>query len=156
MPDCKWPDLAGRIERDGAGVIHRLAVRVYFEDTDFSGVVYHASYVRWCERGRSDLLRLPGNSHRALLKGDDGAEPTVFVLRRMSLEFLKPARIDDILTVETRIKEIGGAFLKMEQGIRRGEHLIFEADVMVVLISLSGKPQRISQYMRSALLSEVP
>jgi acyl-CoA thioester hydrolase len=77
QPDANeaWPDLAGRLVKDEAGVGHVLPVRVYFEDTDFSGLVYHGSYVRWCERGRSDFLRLLGNSHRDLDLGADAREP---------------------------------------------------------------------------------
>ena len=70
--DKKWPDLAGRLDVTAEGRSHVLPVRVYFEDTDFSGLVYHASYVRWCERGRSDFLRLLGNNHHALMQGGDG------------------------------------------------------------------------------------
>ena len=100
-PDRRaWPDLAGRIVSDADGRRHVLPIRVYFEDTDFSGLVYHGSYVRWCERGRSDFLRLIGNDHRALIDGGAGREPAAFVVRRMQLEFLKPARIDEILEVD--------------------------------------------------------
>src|SRR6476620_8093939 len=100
-----WPDLAGRILTDAGGRRrHVLPIRVYFEDTDFSGLVYHGSYVRWCERGRSDFLRLLGNDHQALIKGAAGREPAAFVVRRMTLEFLRPARIDEILEVTTRVK----------------------------------------------------
>jgi acyl-CoA thioester hydrolase len=82
-----WPDLAGRLIEDAAGRGHVLPVRVYFEDTDFSGLVYHASYVRWCERGRSDFLRLLGGDHRRLIDGSDGAEPAAFVVRRNDVRF---------------------------------------------------------------------
>ena len=75
----------------------------------FEGVVYHASYLRWCERGRSDFLRLVGNDHRALIGGAAGREPAAFVVRRMRLEFLKPAHIDEVLEVHTRVREIGAA-----------------------------------------------
>ncbi len=146
-----WPDLAGRIVEEGGARYHLLPVRVYFEDTDFSGFVYHASYVRWCERGRSDFLRLLGNDHDALFDGRDGREPAAFVVRRMGLEFLKPARIDDVLIVETRVREIGAATLTLRQMVMRGQQPIFEAEVLVVLISLSGKPQRLSQRIRTAL-----
>jgi acyl-CoA thioester hydrolase len=149
-----WPDLAGRLITDDDGVRrHVLAVRVYFEDTDFSGLVYHASYVRWCERGRSDYLRLIGNEHRSLIEGGDGAEPAAFVVRRMQLEYLKPARIDEILEIETRVVEAKGATLKLTQRVTRGEVALFEADVLVVLVSVSGKPQRLSQRLRSGLAS---
>jgi acyl-CoA thioester hydrolase len=125
-------------------------VRVYFEDTDFSGLVYHASYLRWCERGRSDFLRLLGNDHRALISGSEGHEPAAFVVRRMSLEFLKPARIDEVLEVETRLKEMGAAHLVLLQTIRRDDTPLLEADVMVVLVSVSGKPLRLNSRIRAA------
>ena len=151
MNDQDWPDLAGRIEIDDDGRFHHLPIRVYFEDTDFSGVVYHGSYVRWCERGRSDFLRLLGNSHDALIAGADGKEAAAFVVRRMSLEFHKPARIDDVLTVETRVYDIGAATLTLDQSIRRDGVTLFEARVLVVLVSVSGKPQRLSQRIRQML-----
>ena len=145
-----WPDLAGRIVTDQTGRRHVLPIRVYFEDTDFSGLVYHASYVRWCERGRSDFLRLLGNDHRGLIDGSTGREPAAFVVRRMSLEFLKPARIDEVLQVETRVAEIGAAHLHLDQSIRRAETLLFEARVLVVLVSVSGKPLRLAREVRTA------
>src|SRR5262249_15548343 len=111
---------------------------------------YHASYVRWCERGRSDCLRLLGNDHRALISGSDGREPAAFVVRRMGLEFLKPARIDEILEVETRVKEVGAASLVLDQRIVRDGTVLCEAEVMVVLVSVSGKPLRISAAVRKA------
>jgi acyl-CoA thioester hydrolase len=146
-----WPDLGGRLIEDESGRRHVLPIRVYFEDTDFSGLVYHASYLRWCERGRSDLLRLLGNDHRALIGGGEGREPAAFVVRRMRLEFLKPARIDDVLEVETRVKEIGVASLVLDQRIRRSAKAVFEAEVTVVLVAVSGKPMRLSGAIRDAL-----
>ena len=151
MGESDWPDLAGRLDADDDGRFHRLPVRVYFEDTDFSGVVYHASYVRWCERGRSDFLRLLGDDHNELLGGEDGREPSAFVVRRMSLEFLRPTKIDDILEVQTRVAEIGAATLSLNQVILLGAKPVFSAEVLVVLVSLSGKPQRLSQHIRHAL-----
>jgi acyl-CoA thioester hydrolase len=145
-----WPDLAGRLIEDAAGRGHVLPVRVYFEDTDFSGLVYHASYVRWCERGRSDFLRLLGGDHRRLIDGSDGAEPAAFVVRRMTFDFLKPARIDELLEVVTRVKAIGAASLTLVQSVRRAETTLVEAEVTVVLISVSGKPLRISSALREA------
>lgn len=145
-----WPDLAGRIVAGASGRHHVLPVRVYFEDTDFSGVVYHANYLKWCERGRSDFLRLLGNDHQGLIDGADGREPAAFVVRRMTLEFLKPARIDDILEVETRVAEIGAATLVLDQAVLRDGVRIFEARVQVVLVSVSGKPQRLGTLLRTA------
>lgn len=150
QPDA-WPDLSGRLERDAHGVRHVLPVRVYFEDTDFSGLVYHGSYVRWCERGRSDFLRLLGNDHRALEAGVEGREPAAFVVRRMRIEFLKPAYIDDVLEVETRVAEVGAATLTLQQSVARAGVPLFEAEVMVVLVSRSGKPQRLGRLLREAL-----
>lgn len=146
-----WPDLAGRlIVDDAGGKRHQLPVRVYFEDTDFSTLVYHASYVRWCERGRSDFLRLLGSDHRRLIDASDGGEPAGFVVRRMTFDFYRPARIDEILLVETSVKEIAGASLTLKQQITRGGQRICEADVLVVLITVSGKPIRISQEINRA------
>lgn len=146
-----WPDLAGRIIEDDTGRRHVLPVRVYFEDTDFSGLVYHASYLRWCERGRSDFLRLIGNDHRALIAGATGREPAAFVVRRMRLEYLKPARIDEVLEVHTRVQDVGAASLTLAQVVTRDGVPLFEAEVMVVLVSVSGKPMRIAEAIRSAL-----
>ncbi len=145
-----WPDLAGRIVADETGRWHRLPVRVYFEDTDFSGVVYHANYLKWCERGRSDFLRLLGNDHQALLDGSDGREPAAFVVRRMTLEFRRPARIDEVVEVETRVAKIGAADLVLDQRVMRDRMPIFEAQVQVVLVSVSGKPQRLGKRLRTA------
>jgi acyl-CoA thioester hydrolase len=150
MAENRWPDLAGRLVEGGAGRRHLLPIRVYFEDTDFSGLVYHASYLRWCERGRSDFMRLLGNDHRALIGGSEGREPAAFVVRRMSLEFLKPARIDEILEVDTQVKEVGAAHLVLAQTIRRDETPLFEAEVTVVLVGVSGKPLRLNQAIRAA------
>jgi acyl-CoA thioester hydrolase len=147
----RWPDLAGRLVGVGAERRHLLPVRVYFEDTDFSGFAYHASYLRWCERGRSDFLRLVGNDHRALIEGGAGREPAAFVVRRMALEFLKPARIDEILEVATRVNKATAATLALEQRISRNGTELFTAEVLVALVSSSGKPMRLSTALRTAL-----
>jgi acyl-CoA thioester hydrolase len=141
-----WPDLAGRIEGD----THVLPVRVYFEDTDFAGLVYHANFLKFCERGRSDLIRLLGVHHQALANPEQG-DPSVFVVRRIEIDYLRPARLDDVLEVVTRCVEIGGASLTLLQEVRRGETLIVRAKVVVVLVSSSGKPQRLGQLVRGAL-----
>lgn len=153
-PSAPWPDLAGRLIEDAAGRRHVLAIRVYFEDTDFSGLVYHASYVRFCERGRSDFLRLLGNDHQALIDGVAGREPAAFVVRRMTLEFLKPARIDEILEVTTRVHELTAATLVLNQTITRGTDTIFEAQVTVVLVSQSGRVMRVSDALRRTLTAK--
>ena len=149
-----WPDLAGRLINgpDGANA-HLLPVRVYFEDTDFTGVVYHATYLRWCERGRSDFLRLLGNDHQALLEGKDGV-PAAFVVRRMNLDYRKPARIDDVLEVTTLVDTMSAAILTLEQTITREGAKIFAARVEIVLVSLDGKPQRLTTRLRDILSPE--
>jgi acyl-CoA thioester hydrolase len=147
-----WPDLAGRLVSNPDGRSHVLPVRVYFEDTDFSGLVYHASYVRWCERGRSDFLRLLGNDHRALIDGAAASEPAAFVVRRMQLEYLKPARIDEILEVTTRVRELGAATLVLDQRISRDGATLFEAIVTCVLVSQSGRVLRLSKALRGAVV----
>jgi acyl-CoA thioester hydrolase len=147
----RWPDLAGRLVATPAGRGHVLAVRVYFEDTDFSGLVYHASYVRWCERGRSDFLRLVGNDHAALFTGSGAREAAAFVVRRMQLEYLKPARIDEILEIRTTVKELGAASLLLDQTISRDGAELFQAAVTVVLVSQAGRVLRLSKSLRGAM-----
>ena len=149
MANASWPDLAGRLLEDDGGRRHLLPIRVYFEDTDFSGLVYNASYLRWCERGRSDFLRLLGTDHRRLI-GGEGREPAAFVVRRMGLEFLKPARIDEVLEVETRVREVSAASLTLDQRIVREGKPLFLAQVTVVLVSGSGKPLRLANAIRQA------
>ncbi|OYX34010.1 MAG: tol-pal system-associated acyl-CoA thioesterase [Caulobacterales bacterium 32-69-10] len=118
---------------------HRLPVRVYYEDTDFTGVVYHANYLRYFERGRSDFLRLAGADHSALL----GIEsPIAFVVTRMEIEFQRPARIDDALTVVTTYDAVRGARFTINQRLNRGDEAIAAAQVAVASIDLSGRPRR--------------
>ncbi len=147
--DLSWPDLAGRLVEDETGRWHVLPVRVYFEDTDAGGIAYHASYIRWCERGRTDFLRLLGTDSRRLIDGSDSHEPAAFVVRRMNCEFLRPSRMDDILEVETRVKALGGASVTLMQTVRHGARAVFEAEVTVVLVAVSGKPLRLSSAIRT-------
>jgi acyl-CoA thioester hydrolase len=154
-PPSEWPDLAGRlVSLDGAPV-HVLPVRVYFEDTDFSGLVYHASYVRWCERGRSDFLRLLGSEHRALIDGAAGGEPAAFVVRRINLEYLKPARIDDVLEITTRVRSMTAATLVLSQSVSRDGQPLCEAEVTVVLVSASGRVLRLSAGLKARLATRI-
>ncbi len=146
-----WPDLAGRLGMYEGEQRHTLPVRVYFEDTDAGGVAYHASFVRWCERGRTDFLRLLGTDARRLIDGSESLEPAAFVVRKMTFDFARPARMDDVLEVVTRVKEMGGASVTLNQTILRDGTRICEADVTVVLVSVSGKPLRLSEVMRKAL-----
>ncbi|MBX3566643.1 MAG: tol-pal system-associated acyl-CoA thioesterase [Rhizobiaceae bacterium] len=120
---------------------HRLAARVYYADTDFSGVVYHARYLEFLERGRSDFLRLAGVHHTELAAGKHG-EAIVWVVRRMEIDFVAPARIDDILTVDTRADSISGARIVMRQTLTRNEELLVRAKVEAAIIGASGRPRR--------------
>jgi acyl-CoA thioester hydrolase len=118
---------------------HRLPVRIYYEDTDFTGVVYHGNYVRYFERGRSDFLRLAGISHSDLLAQEI---PTAFVIVRMGLEFRIPARIDDALVVVTTYDRVKGPRLFITQKILRGEALVAQANVEAACVGLDGRPRR--------------
>lgn len=121
---------------------HRLLARVYYADTDFSGVVYHARYLEFLERGRTDFLRLKGVYHTALEDGQLG-EPIVWIVRRMEIDFRLPARIDDMLVIETSVTEASGARVTMKQRMKRqnGDVLI-EARVEAALINKQGRPRR--------------
>lgn len=118
-----------------AGGTHVLPVRVYYEDTDAGGVVYHSNYLKYCERGRTEFLRALGIEQSRFV--DMG-----FVVRRMVCEFLKPARLDDLLAVRTVYRESGGARLELFQDVRRGDEVLFEAEVTVALIDQRGRPRR--------------
>jgi len=131
--------------RDG---VHHLPVRVYYEDTDFSGVVYHASYLRFLERGRSDALRCAGVDHTSLSLRD---EPLALAVRRITIEFLKPARIDDALAVRTSYEEIAGARIFAQQQIFRGEEQLVQAEVEAVCIGRNGRPRRLPAELVAAL-----
>ena len=115
---------------------HHQPIRVYYEDTDFSGVVYHASYLRFMERGRTNYLRLLGANQRALFEEAAREAPGfAFVVRSMSIDFLKPARMDDLLEVVTRTAEVKGASITLHQIVMRGEQTLVEAVVQVAFVS---------------------
>ena len=135
LEKAPWADLSGRLTPDG----HRLGVRVYFEDTDFSGLVYHTSYLRWCERGRSDFLRLRGIRHSDLAGGAFAGEPCAFAVRRIGAEFLKPARIDEILEVHTKAGEVTKASIVLNQAITREGQAIFRLTAQCVLIAAASR-----------------
>ncbi|WP_428522582.1 tol-pal system-associated acyl-CoA thioesterase [Roseibium sp.] len=146
-----WPDLAGRLDQSG----HVLPVRVYYEDTDFTGIVYHGAYVRFFERARSDFLRLIGIHHSELAEGDDGTS-LAFAVRTMTLDFQKPAKIDDVLEVQTSLAEYKGARIKLDQLIYRGDELLVSAAVTVAVISSEGRPTRLPSALSEKLLKHKP
>lgn len=133
-------NLAGRI----AGERHVLPIRVYYEDTDAGGVVYHSNYLKFCERGRTDCLRLLG-IHQSQMPD------AFFVVRRMTCDFLRPARLDDLLEVETRLVEMGGARLDLDQAVTLKGEVLFRAQVTVALIDGRGRPKRLPPEVAGAL-----
>lgn len=141
----KSRELSGRITPEG----HLLDARVYFADTDFTGVVYHARYLEFFERGRSDFLRLAGVHHNELADGIHG-EILAWVVKRMEIDFRSPAKIDDIITVHTRTEKLSGARIYMAQEILRGETVLVTAKVEAALINGEGKPRRFPKEWASA------
>jgi acyl-CoA thioester hydrolase len=121
------------------GRVHHLAVRIYYEDTDMSGIVYHANYLKYFERGRSDFLRSVGIHHAQLLERDP---PLAFAITAIDSKFKMAARIDDCLVVHTTFDSLKGVRLGITQKIMRGDDLIATAAVEAVCIDLQGKPRR--------------
>ncbi|MBL0371677.1 tol-pal system-associated acyl-CoA thioesterase [Rhizobium sp. KVB221] len=128
--------LSGTLTSEG----HVLTQRVYYEDTDFSGVVYHARYLHFLERGRTDFLRCLGieQGKMAVAEGN-----LVFVVHRMEIDFKSPARMDDVLTIRTVTEKAAGAKLILDQEIRRNDMLLIAARVIVAVINANGRPQRL-------------
>ena len=140
-------ELAGRLIAGG----HAMQVRAYYEDTDFTGIVYHANYLRFMERGRTNYLRLIGADHRVLFEQAEKEAPSfAFVVRSMKIDFLKPAFMDDLLEVRTLSHEVSGASIALVQRVMRGEEILIEAEVRVAFVS-EGKPKRIPEPLRKAM-----
>jgi acyl-CoA thioester hydrolase len=145
-------NLDGEI-RDGR---HVMAVRVYYEDTDFSGIVYHANYLRFMERGRTNFLRLLGADQRALFaEAETEAPGFAFVVRSMTLDFRAPARMNDVLTVTTAPAEVKGASITVHQTVARGADVLVEAQVRVAFVS-GGRARPIPKALRLAMRTEAP
>ena len=145
------PSLDGEI-RDGR---HHMQVRVYYEDTDFSGIVYHANYLRFMERGRTNHLRLMGAEQHALFAEALAETPGfAFVVRSMQIEYLKPARMDDVLDIVTWPREVKGASITLGQEVRRGPDLLVKAEVRVAFIC-DGRAQPIPRALRVLLKADV-
>src|SRR3954466_2024072 len=137
--------------RDGR---HSMPVRVYYEDTDFSGIVYHASYLRFMERGRTNYLRLIGADHRALFEQTEKEAPGfAFVVRMMTIDWHKPARMDDVLEVRTAPEQVKGASATLLQQCWRGDELLCEAHVRVAFIS-QGRARPIPKPLRIAMKAD--
>ena len=136
----------GALQPDGS---HLLPVRVYFEDTDFSGNVYHAAYLKFLERGRTEYLRALDLHHSRLIE-----EGLVFAVSRLEIDYLRPARIDDVLEIATRPGEVGGARLLLDQTISRGDEPLCRARVTAVLLNAAGRPVRLPQPLRSLFVPD--
>ncbi|HEX7849914.1 MAG TPA: tol-pal system-associated acyl-CoA thioesterase [Sphingomonas sp.] len=120
------------------GCEHRFPVRVYFEDTDLSGVVYHANYLRYMERARSDMLRLVGIDQRAAMEAGEGA----YAVSEMAIKFRRPAKLDDALTVVSLLTKVRAAAVHIHQRVMRGPELLAEATVVAALVASDGRPKR--------------
>jgi acyl-CoA thioester hydrolase len=137
--------------RDGH---HVMPVRVYYEDTDFSGAVYHASYLRFMERGRTNYLRLLGADQRALFEETEREAPGfAFVVRTMQIEFRRPARMDDLLEIVTATEEVKGASVTLHQRVMRGDEMLIEAHVKVAFVS-GGRARPIPKPLRIAMRAD--
>ena len=145
-----WHHLSGQIV-DGE---HRLPIRIYYEDTDFTGLVYHASYLRFMERGRSDFIRLLGIDQGELFEQTAKEAPGFhFVVRSMKLDFFKPARVDEVIEVVTKPGEVGGASIILKQSVARDGETLVAADVRIAFVA-GEKPMRIPAALRKALRAE--
>ena len=135
-----------------ASLAHSFNLRVYYEDTDAAGMVYHANYLKFAERGRSEMLRSMGFPHRKL-----GAEDGVgFAVRRCAVEYLAPARLEDALVVDTALIELGAATLNLRQQVRRDGELLADLEVLVACIGRDGRPRRVPAALRAALAGNEP
>jgi acyl-CoA thioester hydrolase len=128
-----------------AAHLHR--VRVYFEDTDAGGMVYYANYLKFAERARTEMLRVAGISHAEMV-ADDGL---MLVVRRVTAEYHRSARLDDELEIETRLADFGGATLTLDQTVRRGREVLVELVVTIACITRGGRPTRLPERIRQAI-----
>ena len=142
------PDLSGRIDGDH----HELPVRIYYEDTDFSGVVYHANYLKYFERGRSEYMRLIGVHHHQLAALD---EPLAFAVSAINIRYLVPARIDDLVSVKSRLIAARGASFSLDQWVERDGQKLAEGQVQVVCIDLKGRPKRLPKDLQAAIKAHI-
>lgn len=131
-----------------AGGVHVLPLRIYYEDTDAAGIVYYANWLRFLERGRTELLRSLGQEHSAL-RDERGVN---WVVRRCTIDYLKPARLDETIEVVTGCGQLRGASLDMIQIARRGEETLVRAELVVACMGATGRPVRLPPHVRTALV----
>ncbi len=134
-------------KRAAANGVHVFPVRVYYEDTDAAGVVYYANYLRFAERARAEMLRDLDGDCRALLD----RQGLAFAVRRCSMEFMKPARLDDLLEVETRLTSVGGASLEADQRVKRQSTELVRMRMTLACLGAAGKPARLPATLRARL-----
>ncbi|MBW8784610.1 MAG: YbgC/FadM family acyl-CoA thioesterase [Novosphingobium sp.] len=134
------------------GPLHRFAVRVYFEDTDLSGVVYHANYLRWFERARSDMLRLLAIDQRGAFEAGEGA----YAVSELTIRYVAPARLDDAVMIESRVEELRAASCRMHQRALNGETLLADAHLRVGFVGPDGRPRRQPLAWREAFAAIAP
>jgi acyl-CoA thioester hydrolase len=146
----KWPQLGGEIR----GGRHVLPIRVYYEDTDFTGIVYHASFLRFMERGRTEYMRRIGAGHRDLFEQAAGEAPGFgFVVRSMRIDYRKPARMDDVLEIVTEPEDVKGASVTVLQRVTREGEVLVEAHVRVAFVA-GGRARPIPKPLRIAMLAD--
>ena len=129
------------------GVEHVYRLRVYFEDTDAAGIVYYASYLRMAERARTEMMRLLGVDHAAMMRNDR----SVLTVRECAIEYLAPARLDDVLEIRSSLLEVGGASLRMRQAVHRCGDILARIGLRLACVDEAGRPARIPAPLRSAL-----
>lgn len=132
--------------------VHSLTQRVYYEDTDFSGAVYHARYLHFMERARTDYLRCLGVEQSALFETSD--EGLAFMVHRMEIDFKAPARMDDIIMVRTRTEKAGGAKMVLQQEIVRDDRLLITAKVVIAVVNRNSRPRRLPEALAAQFLGE--
>ncbi|MGF1640741.1 MAG: tol-pal system-associated acyl-CoA thioesterase [Rhodospirillales bacterium] len=133
------------------GDAHLLPIRVYYEDTDAAGLVYYANYLRFAERARTEMMRMLGVDHPGLMATDG----VVFAVRHCSADYLAPARLDDPLQVVTRLAEVRGVSLTLDQRVRRDGTDLVRIGLKLVCMTLTGRPARIPAALRARLATHL-
>ncbi len=152
LPSAPMTDLFQPSSGILEGAVHRYALRVYFADTDLSGVVYHANYLRWFEQARSELLRLLGIEQRSVQEAGEGA----YAVADLTIRYLLPARLDDVVVIETRAEEMRAASCRMHQQAWRGTDLLTEARLRIGFVGPDGRPRRQPEAWRKAFAAIAP
>src|ERR1700690_3578446 len=136
-----------RRRRTAMSDVHRFVMRVYYEDTDAAGIVYYANYLKFAERARTEMMRDSGSSHGDMMETFDSA----FAVSRCEVDYLKPAMLDDLLSIETRVLEVGGAVVRLDQRVLREGELLARLTIRIACLNRKGRPQRLPEPVRVAL-----